>query len=120
MSTKYVLEFTLVGLPKTPNSRQHWAEKMKHTRLWRDYSCMSARRNRPPRPLTKAKVTYTRHSFTSPDFDNLVASFKPIQDGLIDAKIIVNDSFDVIGQPSFVWVKAPRGSGAVTVRVEAV
>lgn len=78
---------------------------------------MTIGHRRPPKPLKKAKITLTRHSSVSPDFDGLVSSFKHILDGLIDAKVIQNDKFENIGAPEYVWEKTGRRAGRVTIEV---
>jgi Holliday junction resolvase RusA-like endonuclease len=69
--------------------------------------------------LDKARVRFTRHSSIRPDFDNLAASFKAVQDGLIDAGVIANDTFAVIGNPEYSWEKASPKGGKITIEVFA-
>lgn len=52
------------------------------------------------------------------DADGLVSSFKHILDGLVFAKVILDDRFNVIGMPKYDWKRAPRGKGFITVRIE--
>lgn len=72
----------------------------------------------PPKPLKRAKLTLTRCSSQEPDFDGLVSSFKHIIDGLILGGIIENDKMSNIGQPTYIWEKAPREKGKVIIEVE--
>lgn len=72
----------------------------------------------PPTPLEKARVWFTRHSSSEPDFTNLVQGFKHIEDALVQGGIIIDDKPSVIGSPSFAWRKAKPKHGFVTVRVE--
>lgn len=117
-SRRYLLEFELPGLPKTTNSggRSHWTVKAREAKKWKNLVAVLA--SKPPTPLTKAKLTLTRCSAVEPDFDGLVSSFKHVVDGLVDARVIVNDKQSVIGQPAYLWEKASPGKGKIKVRVE--
>ena len=74
----------------------------------------------PPRPLPKAKLTLTRHSMIQPDYDGLVSAFKHVIDGLIEARVLENDKMNNIGAPTYLWEKAPRSKGFITIKVEEV
>ena len=76
--------------------------------------------HRPPQPLTKAKVTITRHSSRCPDYDGLVSAAKSLLDGLKLAQIIEDDNMNVIGRPEFKWEKCSPKSGHVVITVESV
>ena len=116
----YCLEFSIQGLPLMTNGiRGHWAKTAREARYWRSLSAWSAREHkRPTAPLTRALVTLTRHSSAEPDFDGLVSAMKPILDGLVDAGVIANDKPSCIAQPKYSWIKAKRGQGRITVKVE--
>lgn len=117
----YRLEFTLDALPSTTNSmgRAHWAVKAKEARVWKARVGWIAKKvGLPAAPLKKARLTLIRHSAVSPDSDGLVSSFKHIIDGLVDVGVLENDKVVNIGMPHYVWQKAPRGYGSITVVVE--
>lgn len=116
----YRLEIEIKGLPKTPNARMHWAVKAAEVRKWRKAVCYQAISKRPEEPLTKAHVTFIRHSTTRPDFDNLAASFKGACDGLQDAGIIANDNYETIGDPTYSWVKAKQNQGKIQIIVTSI
>lgn len=80
----------------------------------------ATRASKPQLPLKKAKLTLTRHSSYEPDFDGLVSSFKQIIDGLVEAKILENDKRENIDVPCYLWKKALRGHGKITVRIEEI
>lgn len=122
LSKKYSLEFEVHDLPHTTNSlgRKHWAVKAKEARKWKEYVYCQAYNYRPTEPLKKAKVTLIRKSSVSPDPDGLVSSFKHTIDGLVQAKIIVNDKFDNIGFPDYRWEKAKPNQGSIKVIVEEI
>lgn len=73
---------------------------------------------RPAKPLERCALIITRHSSSEPDFDNAVASAKPLVDGLKDAGVIVDDKSSCIVERKYLWEKAPPKKGFVTVRVE--
>ena len=117
----YKLKFNLPGLPKTANgSHGHWRTAAAERKKWRSAVSSSAFYFRPPAPLARARITLTRLSSSKPDFDNLVISFKPIVDGLKDAKIILDDSDSVVLERCYLWEKAKPKSGGVRVFVEEI
>jgi len=113
----YTLEFTIKDLPKTSNAIMSWKIRMGNARKWRLKVVMAALGFEPKEPLKLATLELTRHSSRSPDYDGLVSSFKPIIDGLIDARIIENDRMTNIGAPKYSWQKAKHGAGHITVKV---
>lgn len=118
---KYSLTFELPGLPKGMNgSHGHWKVAYKRRKMWRSASYGAAVGKRPKTPLERCRIICTRFSSIESDYDNLVASFKPIIDGLIDAKIIVNDSSEFVKERSYLWVKAKPKGGKVKVQVEEI
>lgn len=86
--------------------------------MWRQKVVVFVGLKRPQSPLPKARLTLIRHSSQEPDHDGLVASFKSISDGLIDAGVIVNDKPSNIGQPTYMWQKARMKEGHIVVKVE--
>lgn len=117
---KYSLYLEVPGLPKTPNARMHWKAKMREVQKWRRLVASLAHYKRPQEPLERAKLTFVRHSSARPDFDNLAASFKACQDGLKQAEIIADDTFEVIGVPTYQWEKASPRDGKIEIFVEAL
>lgn len=115
----YEIEFEIPGLPPMPNQimYRHWAVKRQNALHWKRQVAYAVVGRRPSRPLVQASVYLTRVSSREPDWDNLAASFKHVIDGLIVAKIIVDDSMKTIGQPSITWEKAARKSGFIRVKV---
>lgn len=71
----------------------------------------------PKEPLEKCEVICTRFSSRKSDFDNLVASFKPVIDGLRDARIIKDDDESVIVKRDYLNAKCKPGEGHITVKV---
>lgn len=121
--TKYRLEIELPGIPKTINalgSSKHWRVVQQHNLKWKRDVMLACRQKEPKAPLKKCTITYTRFSSRYPDFDNLVNSFKVVQDGLVLAKIIENDSMAVIHDPKYCFEKCKQKEARITIIVEAL
>lgn len=121
-ASSYKLEFSLSGLPKrTNNNHSTWKARMAEARKWKGavYVAVGAPL-RPLKPLQLCRLTLIRHSSVEPDFDGLCSSFKHVIDGLIHAQVIANDKTSnfVDGRPEYIWKKAPRNKGFITVKVE--
>lgn len=119
MTNPYRLEFSLLGLPKGPNSSFgiHWAIKARERKKWREQVVIACIGKAPPIPLSKCAIQCTRVSKKEMDYDNMVASFKPVIDGLVDAKIIKDDDSSVIVQREYKYEKN-KTSGIKVVVIE--
>lgn len=120
---KYSLFFTIHNLPKTPNEtlQKHWrvnsGESKKWKRLvWHEILSKGA----PLKPLAKAKLTLTRCSSVSPDYDGLVGSFKHVMDGLVESRVIESDKMDCIGKPDYRWEKTAPKKGRIEILIESL
>jgi len=101
------------GLPPNPNakSKKHWSENAVATKQWRYDSKILALQQRAKVKDAMAFLHYhvslgdeRRH-----DYDNVLASFKPVQDGLVDAGVLEDDTIThVIPLVTFDRLK-PRG-----------
>ena len=119
----YHLRIKIPNLPhlQAANSREHWAKRLREERWWKHqvgWHCKAS--GLPERPLGRARIVCTRRSTRQPDHDNLVASFKPVIDGLTLCGVITSDHPDVIGSPEYQWVKVPRAEQGVVVEVESI
>lgn len=76
----------------------------------------------PDEPFARAWITCTRFSSAreAPDYDNLVASFKPIVDGLVLVGVLLDDNPDVIVGRTYNWKPASPRHGKIVVLVEEV
>ena len=119
------LELTIPGRPPTPNARfgNRYAEAAK-TRTWRDAARLigvDAVNRTGWKAPAKARITLTFivPTHASRDTDNLVASTKPLTDGLRDAKVLVGDNHQVLewGAPQVEYI---RGAAATRYLVEVV
>lgn len=116
----YKLDFILQGLPRSPNSygsSGHRNAVSRHRKEWRLGVAQVCRVRRPNEPLERVAVVLTRNSASKMDFDNRVASFKPVIDGLKDAGIIKDDNDSVILKRDYPQGKAPKGEGYIRVQV---
>lgn len=133
------LKFKVKGAPGLPNARStmHWSVLAKERRDWRSAVCLAARHamggSWPTEPIQKATIVFDCHrSGKQPDHDNLVASIKPLLDGLqprtvtyrrnspiigIGCGLIASDEPDCIGRPIVNWVKCKRGMEHVVITV---
>lgn len=115
---KYHIKFSLKGLPPGGNFRGNWRAKFAVVKEWKTKVHNAVKLKLPKKPLKKVKLRYTRHSCNMMDWDNLVISFKEIQDGLVESKVMKNDTVKNIPEiPEYRQKKAARGSGSVTVEV---
>lgn len=120
---KEIAEFTIIGLPNLPNKDRysHWATKSKNNKTWKlkiFHMCNDLKIS--GLELKSAKLTFIRHSTKEPDYDNLCASFKACQDGLVSSRVIIDDKTAVIGIPTYQWIYRQRKlGGQITVRIEA-
>lgn len=106
------------SLPPLPNHKKHWRRISSDRKKWRRWSFFATVGQKPPSPFLKARLTLTRHSSSEPDYDGLVASFKSIIDGLVDAGILANDKMSNIGIPTYRWMYAPPKLGKISIVVE--
>lgn len=79
--------------PLNLNHREHWAVKAKKVKQVRQWTALLAKQAKVP-PLNKITVElhYCPRDKRRRDPLNLVALLKPIEDGLVDAKVIPDDN----------------------------
>jgi hypothetical protein len=88
--------------------------------MWKQLVALETRGKAPKWLLRKSLVVCTRYSAarSSPDRDNLVASFKPLLDAL-QYTVIENDSPEHL-TAEYHWEKCGRGEGRVVIEVSEV
>jgi hypothetical protein len=122
--TIYRLELELRGLPplQIAGARGHWATRWRKQARWKRDVATLAAFQRPPAPLERARVTLVRCCPSEPDPDNLAASFKPLLDGLVEARVLAGDTPDHFEgrRPTYGWEPAPARAGSVRLIVEAI
>lgn len=86
----------------SPNARVHWARKAKVIAAYRQWCGWAARvgdtgfllPSLTLKPPVEATVTFVLPDKRRRDMDNLLASLKPMWDGLVDAGLLGDDSHD--------------------------
>lgn len=115
-----IAEFEIMGLPKMRNRMSfNWRMAKLEADKWKNHvigQCESL--SITNLNLDKAKLTFTRYSTSEPDFDGLVSGFKHVLDGLVRAKVIIDDKASIIGQPTFKWEKSKPKQGKIKIRIE--
>ena len=108
----------LPGL-NTSSRRQHWAVQHKDAKTWSSLVRTGVRRPRVPH--AKAEVILRRCSTREPDYDNLVASFKPVVDALVTSGILADDKPSNFKhrRPDYKWAKVAKDHQGIHVEVWA-
>lgn len=106
-------------LPKTTNTLhgKHWAIRHAEKKNLMNLIRAETSGQIPKQPFKKAKITCTRFSSTSPDYDGLVQSFKVCIDILVELGIIEDDNMSAIGKPEYDWFKCKKGEGRIVITV---
>lgn len=74
-----------------------WQARHKVRGVWGNYIWAETQGLRPDAPLKKAKITLIRHGHRTLDFDGCVGSCKPVVDAIVQAGILKDDSWKVLG-----------------------
>ena len=107
---------TLPFLPPvalSPNARVHWSVKAKATRMMKEATYVLAKSQQLP-AFTKARlhITFVIKAHRRRDADNWLAMMKGAIDGLVEAKVLPDDSAEFVSYatPTFVVdkVRSPR------------
>ena len=118
---KPVVAFEIPALPRMTNNsgrtNNHWSDRAKEAKQWQTAVMAMVGSQRPPSPLSLARLVLTRFSSVPPDPDGLVSGFKHIIDGLVHARVLKDDKWTNIGMPEYRWEKAPAKKGKVRVEV---
>jgi len=103
-------------LPRLQPARGfHWSLEAKYRKVWHALVRCAVGNERPEKPLEHALITLVRHSRLEPDPDNMWASWKPVVDGLVRARVLVDDSPANAALHSR-WERTP-GKGFIVVSV---
>lgn len=117
------------GRAPTPNARRHWRQIARDNAEWKAAALAIASNALRQwegshglkwRPVFHASVvvTFSLPDRRSRDLDNLIASCKPLLDGIVQAGVITDDSVDVIDSITFGWVR--DGRAATTFEIDEV
>ena len=115
--SKYFHKVSIAGIPSLSNRHEHWAKISKERKEWH-LKVIRAFQFRPMKPIDYCEIRVCRFSSRQPDYDNLVISFKAVIDGLIHAKIIKDDSMNVVLDRHYSWCKVPRIQSHITIEVK--
>lgn len=124
----YRLRLELPGLSRVNTAAtraSRWRQYREARRLQELVVLLVPRRKRPSAPLSRARVTLTRHSSVEPDHEQLAMGFKAVLDALTArgrgprARVLEDDSPRHV-ERVYRWEKAPPGAGRLTVLVEAL
>ena len=115
----YRLTFELDGLPPLLSQQRamHWRRVKRISDQWRQMVGFKLAGKMPTLPLERASVRYTRYSAAEPDWDNLAASWKPIQDTLVKSGLLKDDNPRVIINVESNWEKIAPREGKIRVEV---
>lgn len=117
MSNLFRIKLTIPGKPELSNGgRAHWAVINKQRQRWHAAVARSIE-FRPIEPLKMCSIICHRYSSNKCDYDNLVYSFKPVVDGLVNAGIIVDDDLFTIVERKYLWSKTSRDKPFITIEV---
>jgi Holliday junction resolvase RusA-like endonuclease len=91
---------TIPGRPPTPNARRNWRVTARDNARWKEAAVEAADGVVPDdwTPLERAsvRVTFIVPDRRPRDLDNLVASSKPLTDGVVLAGVLAGDSINHI------------------------
>ena len=122
MSEARKLELSFAWPPKEvfPNARPHYQAKARAVKQYRWDCKMDARHQHRPQTLAspvKATVTFVVPDRRKRDTANMMDALKAMWDGIVDAKLLVDDSHEHLrhGEPS---VRVEKGQRYVLVTLE--
>lgn len=114
----YTFSFDIPGLPKMANGGHgNWRADHGQKKKWKQWvgECLMGRF--PPKPLARARVTFTRFSSSEPDDDGLAHGFKPVRDALVIYGIIQDDKRKNL-EAVYRWERAKPKAGFIRVEIE--
>lgn len=117
----FKLTIDTLGRPPLANARQHWSARARMTDLWRSTAAWTARASRIP-PLAAADLRcWARYPSrrSLPDPDGLAPAVKAALDGLVDARVLADDSFPSVRSVTYLPPEVVPGLPAALV-VEVV
>lgn len=114
-ASRYWLRIALPGLApmNTAASRRH---RMAQHRAAQDLQLLvralvGRRKPWTTGPLRRAHLFVTRHSSVMADRGNLAIAAKPLVDGLVQARVLANDSPQELRTERYEWEPAPPRAG---------
>jgi len=116
-----MIEFEIPGVPPLLlNARLHWRSVHAKRGKWKSWVETALLGQVPPEPFDRALVIYTRCcGYKEPDYDNLVSSWKWIQDGMVEAGLLGEDRRSNI-EPYYLWERAKPSEKRIRVQVQPI
>lgn len=119
----YLLELELPFVPRRLNEvlRQFRLTRNDEFKEVYEWMRLLTLNKRPHFPLGQCQITIIRKVSKDRflDWDNMVASYKPVIDGLVHANILMDDTYDITGPWTVTQELRPKKEGAVTyLRIE--
>ena len=106
----WTLDLSL-SAPLSMNDREHWRKKAKRVQqLRRDTKVMAERAKIPPLGRIAVELHYAPRDRRRRDALNLVATLKPVEDGLVDAGVVPDDTGEFV-RPTMPVLDEPSGRG---------
>lgn len=106
---------TIPGRPPTPNARRHWRAIAKDNEAWKADAQRIAASTLAALPdgwvplgAAELEIVFVVPDRRARDLDNLIASTKPLTDGLVAAGVLTDDSIAVLGTIRYGWRHEPR------------
>jgi crossover junction endodeoxyribonuclease RusA len=92
--TTWTMPLSYTKPPLSLNDRGHWAKTDQHRKALRAWSCAAARKIGVPTGMghITTRLHYRPPDRRRRDEDNLIATAKPLWDGLVDAGIVPDDT----------------------------
>lgn len=79
------------------NDRSHWSAKGATVAVWREAACRLAQEQKIPRcNRIRVRLEYWPPDRRRRDPDNLLGVLKPVVDGLVDAKVVPDDTSEFV------------------------
>ena len=104
--------------PLSLNDREHWAPRAAKTREVRRTTALLARQAGIPRLETaRVRLLWLVSDRRRRDRENITATLKPAIDGLVDAGVLVDDSWWVVTESSCGIALVGRGGEGVFLQV---
>ena len=111
---KIFFEIPKVAPSLNKTFRTHYHARNKLFKEWYEVVNELVKDKKPPKPLELCTIEVERCFYRMLDYDGLVASLKPLVDGLIHSEIILDDSYKITGPWKVYQTFRPKKEGPLT------